>query len=115
MRERLASLDRIDVVYKCESKKHITMEQDLAYHEHLLSKGDPKPELDHAGCEVHKVLVTPGSPPVSLPPCRKCGGTMVRVSAVEPRYVSLPCNEAGVIELADLLKAIDQHHQETKQ
>jgi hypothetical protein len=113
MSERLAAVEFARVVYKCKSKSHITLEEDLAYHKHLISgtpekPAKPKPELDHEGCEVRTVFIVPGSAPIAHEPCSKCGEPMVAMGP-EPRYVTLSCDENGFVDhdelVAEVLKA----------
>lgn len=110
MAERMAALEFRRVVYKCKSKSHITLEQDLAYHKHLMSgteekPAEPKPELDHGGCEVRTIFYVPGAAPIDHDPCSKCGEPMVAMGP-EPAFASVAIDEDGYLIDAELVAAI---------
>jgi hypothetical protein len=106
---RYAALADARLIYKCESKKHITTDMDRTYYTKVNS-GVKLSNKDHAkhnheGCEVHVVMVHLGSSPVVLEPCKACGHEMVLVEGVLPIYKSFPCDEHGLIENELLVKA----------
>jgi hypothetical protein len=97
---RRVALGNVRLVYKCETKEHLKVEDDLSDDPEVRAKND------HEGCEVHTVYINAGSAPFTPPDCRTCGGKMVLVDGDLPSYGELPTDAAGLVDHQQLLDLI---------